>query len=98
MYLDSRCATTKWVRLLDYVTGWADQRLLLQNEYLAAENPYPALTSAFAFALVRSGTSSLAEIGKRAGRKDPQLVAFVALPDPRFWLGIADSLNTQEKG
>jgi hypothetical protein len=28
----------KWVRLLAYVTGLVNQRLLLQNEYLAAEN------------------------------------------------------------
>jgi hypothetical protein len=28
----------KWVRLLTYVTGVVNQRLLLQNEYLAAEN------------------------------------------------------------
>ena len=28
----------KWVRLLAYVTGLVNQRLLLQNEYLIAEN------------------------------------------------------------
>jgi len=28
----------KWVRLLTYVTGLVNQELLLQNEYLAAEN------------------------------------------------------------
>ena len=28
----------KWVRLLAYVTGLVNQKLLLQNEYLAAEN------------------------------------------------------------
>jgi hypothetical protein len=28
----------KWVRLLAYVTGSVNQELLLQNEYLAAEN------------------------------------------------------------
>jgi len=27
-----------WVRLLAYVTGLVNQRLLLQNEYLVAEN------------------------------------------------------------
>jgi hypothetical protein len=27
-----------WVRLLAYVTGLVNQELLLQNEYLAAEN------------------------------------------------------------
>ena len=28
----------KWVRLLAYVTGSVNQELLVQNEYLAAEN------------------------------------------------------------
>ena len=28
----------KWVRLLAYITGLVNQELLLQNEYLAAEN------------------------------------------------------------
>jgi hypothetical protein len=28
----------KWARLLAYVTGQVNQELLLQNEYLAAEN------------------------------------------------------------
>ena len=28
----------KWARLLAYVTGLVNQRLLLQNEYLVAEN------------------------------------------------------------
>ena len=28
----------KWARLLAYVTGAVNQELLLQNEYLAAEN------------------------------------------------------------
>jgi hypothetical protein len=28
----------KWARLLAYVTGLVNQQLLLQNEYLAAEN------------------------------------------------------------
>ena len=28
----------KWLRLLAYVTGSVNQQVLLQNEYLAAEN------------------------------------------------------------
>jgi hypothetical protein len=28
----------KWARLLAYVSGLVNQKLLLQNEYLAAEN------------------------------------------------------------
>src|SRR5437870_2050734 len=30
----------KWLRLLTYVTGLVNQELLLQNEYLAAENGF----------------------------------------------------------
>jgi hypothetical protein len=30
-----------WARLLAYVTGLVNQQLLLQNEYLAAENQDP---------------------------------------------------------
>jgi hypothetical protein len=33
-----RMKENKWVRLLAYVTGLVNQELLLQNEYLAAEN------------------------------------------------------------
>ena len=31
--------TNEWARLLAYVTGLINQQVLLQNEYLAAENP-----------------------------------------------------------
>lgn len=71
----------KWVRLLAYVTGLVNQRLLLQNEYLIAENRI--LRSHLPTRLRLSGLerSTLAEIGKRLGRRDLQLVASVALPD-----------------
>ena len=29
-----------WARILAYITGTVDQKLLLRNEYLAAENRY----------------------------------------------------------
>jgi hypothetical protein len=34
----------KWVRLLAYITGMVNQRLLLQCEYLAAEKSNPTLS------------------------------------------------------
>jgi hypothetical protein len=34
----------KWARLLAYVTGMVNQKLLLQNEYLVAENRILRLT------------------------------------------------------
>ena len=41
----------KWIRLLAYVTGMVNQELLLQNEYLAAENRNFARPSARRMAL-----------------------------------------------
>ena len=71
----------KWARLLAYVTGLVNQKLLLQNEYLAAENRI--LRSRFPRRMRFSDPerSTLAEIGKRLGRTALQQVACVAKPD-----------------
>jgi hypothetical protein len=45
----------KWVRLLEYVTGSVNQELLLQNEYLAAENRILRTKLPNAVAVVRPG-------------------------------------------
>jgi len=71
---------TTWARLLAYATGLVNQELLLQNEYLAAENGIlrahlPGLR------LLDSERATLAEIGKRLGRKGLQQVARIAKPD-----------------
>ncbi len=71
----------KWARLLAYVTGLVNQRLLLQNEYLIAENQIlrsrlPARTR-----LTDPQRFTLAEIGKRLGRVQLRQVACVAKPD-----------------
>jgi hypothetical protein len=71
----------KWVRVLAYVTGLVNQRLLLQNEYLVAENRILRSHLPPRLRLSDPERSTLAEIGKRLGRKDLQLVASVALPD-----------------
>ena len=68
------------MRLLAYVTGLVNQELLLQNEYLAAENGIlrahlPGLR------LSDGERATLAEIGKRLGRKGLQQVARIAKPD-----------------
>ena len=70
----------KWVRLLAYVTGLLNQRLLLQNEYLIAENRIFRSHLPPRLRLSDPERSTLAEIGKRLGRKDLQLVASAALP------------------
>src|SRR5712691_4976992 len=70
----------KWARLLAYVTGLVNQELLLQNEYLAAEN---GILRAHLRGLRLSDgeRATLAEIGKRLGRKGLQQVARIAKPD-----------------
>jgi hypothetical protein len=64
-----------WVRLLAYIAGLVNQRLLLQNEYLAAENRILRAHLPSRLRLSDPERSTLAEIGKRVGRKDLQTVA-----------------------
>jgi putative transposase len=70
----------KWVRLLAYVTGLVNQRLLLQCEYLTAENRILRSQLPGRLRLSDAQRSTLAEIGKRLGRKQLAEVAFVAKP------------------
>jgi putative transposase len=72
---------TKWARLLAYVTGLVNQKLLLQNEYLAAENRILRAHLPARMRLSDPERSTLAEIGKRLGRTALQQVACVAKPD-----------------
>jgi hypothetical protein len=71
----------QWVRLLAYATGLVNQELLLQNEYLVAENHILKAHLGPGFRLTDSERTTLAEIGKRLGRKAPQTVANIAKPD-----------------
>lgn len=71
----------KWVRLLAYVTGLINQELLLQNEYLMAENRILRDYLPSRLRLSDPQRSTLAEIGKRLGRKALAQVACVAKPD-----------------
>ena len=68
-------------RLLAYVTGLVNQKLLLQNEYLAAENRILRAQLPKRLRLTDPQRSTLAEIGKRLGRKALEQVACVAKPD-----------------
>jgi len=70
-----------WARLLAYVTGLVNQQLLLQNEYLAAENRILRAHLPTRLRLSDPQRSTLAEIGKRLGRKALEQVACVAKPD-----------------
>jgi hypothetical protein len=70
-----------WARLLAYVTGLVNQQLLLQNEYLAAENRILRAHLPSRLRLSDPERSTLTEIGKRLGRKALKDVACVAKPD-----------------
>ena len=71
----------KWLRLLTYVTGLVNQELLLQNEYLAAENRILRAHLPARLRLSDPERSTLAEIGKRLGPRALARVACVAKPD-----------------
>jgi transposase len=72
---------TKLAQLLAYVTGLVNQKLLLQNEYLIAENRILRAHLAGRMRLSDPERSTLAEIGKRLGRAALQQVACVAKPE-----------------
>src|ERR1700736_521543 len=68
-------------RLLAYVTGMVNQQLLLQNEYLAAENRILRAHLPTRLRLTDPQRSTLAEISKRLGCGALQQVACAAKPD-----------------
>jgi hypothetical protein len=70
----------KWAGLLAYVSGMVNQKLLLQNEYLSAENRILRAHLPTRLRLSDPQRSTLAEIGKRLGRKALEQVACVAKP------------------
>ena len=59
----------KLVRLLTYITDLVNQELLLQNEYFAAENRILPARLPPRLRLSDLERTTLAEIGKRLGRK-----------------------------
>jgi len=70
-----------WARLLAFVTGLVNQELLLQNEYLAAENRILRAHLPSRLRLSDPERCTLAEIGKRLGRKRLKQVACTAKSD-----------------
>jgi hypothetical protein len=71
----------KWAQLLAYITGLVNQRLLLQCEYLVAENRILRSRVAGRLHLSDAERSTLAEIAKRVGRRHLAEVACIAKPD-----------------
>jgi hypothetical protein len=68
-------------RVLARVTGLINQELLLQAEYPAAENRILRAQLPVRLRLTNEARSTLAEIGKRPGRKGLAKVASVARPE-----------------
>jgi hypothetical protein len=71
----------EWARLLAYVTGVVNHQLLLRNEYLAAENRILRAQCPKRLRLTDPQRCTLADIGKRLGRKVLEQVACVVKPD-----------------
>ena len=63
------------------MTGLVNQELLLQNEYLAAENRIWKARLQPGWRLSDGERATLGEIGKRLGRKGLEQVARLAKPD-----------------
>jgi len=74
-------AQMNWKRLLAYITGSVDQELLLRNEYLGMENRILRNQIQGRLRLTDPERISLAEIGKRLGRKALEEVAQIVRPE-----------------
>ncbi len=70
-----------WIKLLAYITGSVDQELLLRNEYLVAENRILRGQITGRLQLNDGERKTLAEIGKKLGRKALAEVAHIVRPD-----------------
>jgi hypothetical protein len=71
----------EWKRLLAYITGSVDEELLLLNEYLVAENRILKNQIEGRLKLTDAERKTLAEIGKKLGKKSLEEVANVVKPE-----------------
>jgi hypothetical protein len=70
-----------WKKLLAYITGSVDEELLLRNEYLVAENRILHKQLKGRMPLSDGERKTLAEIGRKLGRKALEEVATIVQPD-----------------
>src|SRR5262245_51482469 len=70
-----------WKTLLAYITGSVDDELLLRNEYLVAENRILRQQIQGRLRLSEGERETLAEIGKRLGKKALAEVATIVQPE-----------------
>lgn len=90
----------KWLRLLAYVTGGVNQELLLQIEYLTAENRILRTKLPARLRLNDTERATLADIGNLLGRKALKEIASIAKPDTILaWYRklIANKFNSAKK-
>jgi putative transposase len=71
----------EWKQLLAYITGSVDQELLVRNEYLVIENRILRQQITGRVRLSDGERKTLAELGKRLGKKALQEVASIVTPD-----------------
>jgi hypothetical protein len=71
----------EWKQLLAYMTGSVDQELLVRNEYLVTENRILRQQITGRVRLSDGERKTLAELGKRLGKKALQEVASIVTPD-----------------
>ena len=83
-----------WKRLFAFITGSVDEQLILQNEYLVTENRILGRQLPGRLKLTDCERISLAEIGKRLGRKVLQEVAQIVRPET--YPSLAPSARGQE--
>ncbi len=70
-----------WKRLLAYISGSVDQELLLRNEYLVTENQILRNQLKGRLRLTDGERKTLAEIGKRLGKKALEEVVSIVKPE-----------------
>ena len=75
-----------WKTMLAYISGSVDEELLLRNEYLVAENRILRNQIKGRLRLTDGERRTLAEIGKRLGKRALEAVANIVKPR-RSWAG-----------
>jgi len=70
-----------WKKLLAYISGSVDEELLLRNEYLVTENRILRAQIKGRLKLTDGERKTLAEIGKKLGRKVLEEVASIVKPE-----------------
>ena len=70
-----------WKQLLAYITGSVDEELLLRNEYLVTENRILRNQIQGRVRLADGERKTLAEIGKKLGKRALAEVATIVQPD-----------------